>query len=99
MEAHSTAARARRGGDAPADPRLSRREGSSAAQWVLERRFWEGYGRRERLELSGDGDRPIAIDAIQRLELVVQRVVAVPALAAEFDRELQRRDRGTRGRA
>lgn len=67
-------------------------KGSSAAQWVLERRFWQAYGRRERVELSGDSERPLAIDAVQRLELVVKRVIDVPALAADLDRELERRD-------
>lgn len=75
-EFHRALTRARASGQKSLHVRaLGGGAGSSAAMWLLERRFPEEYGSKAKLELSGDPDRPVggsvakALDAMPLEEL------------------------------
>jgi len=75
---------------AAAEAKLARKamaggKGSAMAAWLLERRFHKDYGRRERLDVSGDESQPLVIRAVQQLVNISVKVVASPELSRSLD--------------
>jgi len=62
------------------------------AQWLLERRFYRDYGRREHLTVAGDETQPLVVSAVRELRVVAAALANQPALSAEVDRALEMRD-------
>lgn len=66
-------------------------KGSSGAAFILERRYHVDYGRRERLEVSGDETAPLVVRAVRQFEEIQKRVASEPDLALSLNDDLARR--------
>lgn len=66
-------------------------KGSSGAAFILERRFHTDYGRRERLEVSGDETAPLVVRAVRQFEQIQREVASDAALATSVNNDLARR--------